>query len=248
VPRRLDDHGGSAEENLIYRGLQQHLPRPLRRYILHFEAGIEDAVRSFAQELCDGARVLDAGAGECTYKDFFARQRYLGIDLGIGDVAWNYSQLDAVADLTAVPFPAGVFDAVVNLVTLEHVREPGLVLAELCRVLKPGGKLLLVVPHEWEEHQTPHDYFRYTRYGTEYLLNHAGFAQISVQPVGGFFRLLSRRLLNALQFFRGPLLVLAVIAFAPPALLLPALDSFDKQRNFTLGFICTARKPGASEI
>ncbi len=243
MPGRIHDHGGSAEEELIYRGLQQHLPRFLRRYILHFEAAIGDSVDRFAEVLGNGERVLDAGAGECAYKDRFARQRYVGLDLGIGDNAWNYSQLDVLGDLTLIPFSDDLFHAVVNIVTLEHVREPAQVLSELCRVLRPGGRLLLVVPHEWEEHQTPHDYFRYTRYGTRYLLNRAGFMDISVEPVGGFFRLLSRRMLNALQFFHGPMFVLAAIVFAPPALLLPLLDGVDHQRNFTLGFICTARKP-----
>jgi len=228
---------------LSYRTVQQHLPRRLRRYILHFEAAIDDAVDAFARDLREGATVLDAGAGECTFKDRFRHQRYLAIDSGIGDAGWNYSGLDAIADLIAVPFRTGVFDAALNIVTLEHVREPGEVLAELCRVLKPGGKLLLVVPHEWEEHQSPHDYFRYTRYGAAYLLERAGFTGIAIEPVGGFFRLISRRLLNGLQFFRGPLFVLAAIAFVPPALLLPAFDSMDKHRNFTLGYICTARKP-----
>jgi SAM-dependent methyltransferase len=228
---------------LIYRDIQKRVPAPLRRYILHFEAAIDDAVARFERGLADASRVLDAGAGECAYKGRFARHRYLGVDLGIGDAGWNYSQLDAIADLTAAPFGAGVFDAAVNIVTLEHVREPACVLAELCRVLKPGGRLLLVVPHEWEEHQVPHDYFRYTRYGTRYLLERAGFAEIVVEPVGGFFRLLSRRLMNAMQFFPGPLFLLAAVVFAPAALLVPLLERFDKKRNFTLGYICTARKP-----
>jgi SAM-dependent methyltransferase len=228
---------------LTYNSVQRRLPRALRRYILHFEAAIDDAVEAFARSLRDGAVVLDAGAGECTFKDRFPRQRYVGVDLGIGDAAWNYAALDAIADLEAVPFRTGAFDAALNIVTLEHVREPRAVLAELCRVLKPGGRLLLIVPHEWEEHQTPHDYFRYTRYGAAYLLRQAGFAEIAIEPVGGFFRLLSRRLLNALQFFRGPLFVPAALVFVPPALLLAAFDSIDKQRNFTLGYICTAQKP-----
>ena len=148
-----------------------------------------------------------------------------------------------VAELNALPFKSGVFEACLNVVTLEHVREPGCALKEIARTLAPGGKLLLIAPHEWEEHQQPHDYFRYTRYGLEFLLRQNGFAEIAIQPVGGFFRLLSRRLFNALQFFPGPLMFVAAIFFVPPALLLPLLDGIDRRRNFTLGYICSARKP-----
>jgi SAM-dependent methyltransferase len=228
----------------MYRSLQQRLPRPLREYVLHFEKAIEDAVEAFARELPRGARVLDAGAGEGAYKDRFAHCRYTGVDLGIGDAAWNYSRLDAVADLTAIPFVAGSFDAAVNVVTLEHVREPACVLRELARVIASGGRLLLIVPHEWEEHQAPHDYFRYTRYGVRYLLEGAGFADIRIDPVGGYFRLMSRRLLNGLQFFPGLWMWVAALFLAPPALVMPLFDPLDRQRNFTLGYICTARKPG----
>ena len=224
------------------RRLQQLLPGPLRRYILHFETAIDTAVTAFAAALPESSLVLDAGAGEGAYKDRFPRQRYVGLDLGIGDAGWNYSQLDVIADLASVPFRCCVFDAVVNIVTLEHVREPARVLAELARVLKPGGRLLLVVPHEWEEHQTPHDYFRYTRYGIRFLLETAGFDAIETTPAGGYFRLLSRRLLNGLQFLPGPAFVLGALLLAPPALIAPAFDRLDKQRNFTLGYICTARK------
>jgi SAM-dependent methyltransferase len=185
---------------------------------------------------------LDAGAGEGSYRDHFRGQRYCGLDLGVGDGAWDYSRLDVLGDLSLLPFRDGAFEATLNVVTLEHVREPARVVEELARVLASGGRLLIVAPHEWEEHQQPHDYFRYTRYGLRYLLERAGFRDIRVEPVGGFFRLLSRRLLNALQFFPGPLALVAAVFFAPPALLLPLLDPLDKQRNFTLGYICTARK------
>jgi SAM-dependent methyltransferase len=113
---------------------------------------------------------------------------------------------------------------------------------ELARVLAPGGRLLLVAPHEWEEHQQPHDYFRYTRYGLQYLLERAGFREIQVEPVGGFFRLLSRRLFNMAQFFPGPLALVVAVLVAPAALLLPLFDGLDAKKNFTLGFICSARK------
>ncbi|MGE5568431.1 MAG: class I SAM-dependent methyltransferase [Rhodospirillales bacterium] len=224
------------------QAIERRLPRFLRRYILDFEARIEDAVASFAAGLAPGARVLDAGAGEGKYAKTFARQRYCGVDLGVGDASWNYKGLDAVADLMALPFPAACFDAAVNIVTLEHVREPRCALTEIARVLRPGGQLLLVAPHEWEVHQAPHDYFRFTRYGVRHLLAEAGFADIHVLAAGGYFRLLARRLLNGLQFFPGLWALPAVLLLAPPALILPALDFLDRDRNFTLGYLCTARK------
>ena len=70
-------------------------------------------------------------------------------------------------------------------------------------MLAPGGRLLLAAPHEWEVHQAPHDYFRYTRFGLRYLLEKAGLEPIEMRAVGGYFRLLARRLLNGLQFFSG---------------------------------------------
>ncbi len=225
-----------------YSAIERFLPGVLRRHILHFEAAMEDALAAFARELPEGVRVLDAGAGEMRHARHFPRQRYFGIDLGVGDAAWDYAKLDAIADLAALPFPALCFDACINIVTLEHVRDPLAALREMERTLAPGGRALVIVPHEWEVHQSPHDFFRYTRHGMEHLLGAAGFAEWSVVAVGGYFRLLGRRLLNGLQFFRGPLFVVAAVVVAPAALALPCLDRLDRERNFTLGYICIAHK------
>ena len=229
-----------------HSAIAYRLPGPLRRHVLHFESEIERAVDALAGRLGDGARVLDAGAGEGQHRRRFARQRYCGVDLAVGDAGWDYSRLDAVADLMALPFRDGQFDAALNAVTLEHVNEPGRVLREIARVLAPGGTLLVAAPHEWEVHQAPHDYYRYTRYGLAYLLEDAGFEIVEVRAAGGFFRLLARRLLNGLQFFTGGLRWLcflpAAILLVPAALVLPFLDFLDRDRNFTLGYVCTATK------
>lgn len=213
------------------------LPGPLRRYVLDFERRIETAVASFAQALPPNARVLDAGAGEGAYKHHFPGRRYVGLDLGIGDQKWDYTELDVLGDLTALPFADGVFDAALNIVTLEHVKDPARVLKELARVLKPGARLLLVVPHEWEVHQHPHDFFRYTKFGVEELARTAGLRIISLEPGGGYFRLLSRRLLGGAQFFPLPLNLLWWAMVAIPALLLPLLEPFDQKKDFTLGYL-----------
>src|SRR3989442_1329755 len=178
------------------------LPPFCRRHILHFEAAIDESLASFARGVGAGERILDAGAGEGGHARYFAAARYCGVDLAIGDAAWNYRGLDAIADLAALPFRDGVFAACINIVTLEHVREPHRVLRELARALAPGGRLLLVVPHEWEVHQSPHDSFRYTRHGVAYLLDQAGFERIEIRPAGGYFRLLARRPAPCMR--RGP--------------------------------------------
>jgi SAM-dependent methyltransferase len=231
---------------MSYTALAYRLPKPLRRHILHFEVEIADAVAALASGLPDDVRVLDAGAGEGQYAHYFARQRYCAVDLAVGDAAWDYSRLHVLADLTALPFRAGAFHAAINVVTLEHLPEPARALAEIARTLDPGGRLLVAAPHEWEVHQAPHDYFRYTRYGLQYLLEKAGFEAIEIRAVGGYFRLVARRLLNGLQFFTGGMRWLgflpAAILLVPPALILPLLDALDRERNFTAGYICTARK------
>jgi SAM-dependent methyltransferase len=227
---------------MMYGALQQRLPGPLKRWILHFETSIEQAVSDFAAGLPDRAWVLDAGAGEAKHSHHFARQRYVGVDLAVGDAAWNYGHLDCVADLVRLPFRDSTFDACLNVVTLEHLPEPADALAEIRRALKPGAPLLIIVPHEWEVHQAPHDFYRYTLHGIRHLLEKSGFMQLDIRPVGGYFRLLARRLLNGLQFFPGIWFVPAALLLGPPALVLPLLDGLDRERNFTLGYICTAKR------
>jgi len=226
--------------------LASRLPRPLRDHILYFEGLIERELSAFAQSLPKGTRVLDAGAGEARHAELFADQRYVAVDLAVGDVGWNYTRLDAIADLCALPFRDAAFSAAINVVTLEHIHDPARALGEIARTLRPGARLLLAIPQDWEVHQAPHDYFRYTRYGIEHLLRQAGMEPVRIEAAGGYFRLVSRRLLNGLQFFKGGwrwlLFLPAAACLGPPALLLPLLERLDREKNFTLGYICEAQR------
>ncbi len=223
------------------------LPGFLLRALDPFEARIRDEVELFAASLPADARVLDAGAGELRYAAAFARQRYVALDLAVGDAAWDYSKLNLLGDLEHLPLSDAVFEASVNIVTLEHVRRPQQVLNELARVMRPGGRLLLVAPLMWEVHQAPHDYFRYTRHGLEHLLTTAGFSIRRIDPVGGFFWLMARRSVNFLSFFQGGaswvlfVLLAPVYGFLIP-LLCYVLDGLDRKKDFTLGYVCEAVK------
>ena len=52
-------------------------------------------------------------------------------------------------DATALPFRSGSFDAVVCSETLEHIPDDGAAVAEIRRVLAPGGLLFVTVPNYW---------------------------------------------------------------------------------------------------
>jgi len=55
--------------------------------------------------------------------------------------------LGVVGDATAIGFRDGVFDVVLSSEMVEHTHAPRQAVAELVRVLKPGGRLILTCPN-----------------------------------------------------------------------------------------------------
>ena len=219
------------------------IPAPLVDRLDPFEASVRNFVRTVSSASHKGSRVLDAGAGECRFKPAFAHTRYVGVDFAQGDAAWDYSKLDVLGRLEQLPFRNGAFDHVISIVVLEHTSEPWRVLEEFHRVLAPGGAVHLVTPHMWEEHQRPHDYFRFTSNGMRSLMERAGFRVTRIEPVGGFFWMLGRRLMAVLSFTQSGWRWILFPFLAPVfGLLLPLccyyLDRLDLDRAYTLGHIC----------
>jgi SAM-dependent methyltransferase len=234
---------------VLERRFGRFVPGFLRNRLMAVEAVIERSVEEFSKSLPIGARVLDAGAGESRHRASFGHCTYVAVDLAVGDEAWDYADIDCVGDLAAIPLAADSFDAALNVVVLEHLPRPDVALAEIARVLKPGARLLLIAPQQWEVHQAPHDYFRFTRYGLAELCGRAGLVLDTVEPMGGYFSLLARRLTGSLNFFQGGVRWLAfpfvAAAVVPAALLIPSLDFLDSNKDFTLAYRCIARKPSA---
>lgn len=207
-----------------------------------------------------GARVLDAGSGEGRYQHYFTHTNYIGVDLAVGDDTWDYSALDTVGNLRRLPFQDNSFDAAVCVQTMEHVNQPFEVSAEIGRVLKPGGYYYLSAPMNWHQHQKPHDYFRYTSFGMQTLLENSGLRVVEMRPWGGYFWFLSfnlqllhywlfpKRANRLHQLLQTPWQLLFQLIFF---LLLPIplyyLDRLDKQKDATLGWVCIATKPRDQE-
>jgi SAM-dependent methyltransferase len=134
--------------------------------------------------------VLDAGAGRAPYRDLFAHARYETADF-LAVKGKKYIEPDYVCDLAEIPVEDARFDHVVLTQVLEHLPEPAKVLAELRRVLKPGGTLWLTAPLFYAEHERPFDFFRYTQFGLRHLLESAGFQVEEIDWMEGYLGTLS---------------------------------------------------------
>ncbi len=164
---------------------------PAREYEDFHRASVTRFVESAASSVPAGAVVVDAGAGEGWYKYLFSHARYIALDYAVGDKMWDYSKLDCVCDLHAVPVRTSSVPFVLCTQTLEHVRQPQIVVSELNRILVPGGTLFCSLPFIGDaHHQEPYDFYRYTRYAVDDLFRNARFTDVRVSPIGGYNTLL----------------------------------------------------------
>jgi SAM-dependent methyltransferase len=218
-------------------------------------------VEKVAKNLPAGASILDAGAGECVYKSFFAHCDYKSIDLAVGESRWNYDNLDYVGPLHEMPIEDDTFDAVLCTQVLEHLEWPRESVKEMRRVLKPGGKIYLTVPMAHNEHQVPYDFFRFTSYGVQSICRHAGFREIIVTPFGGIWarwayempRGLSVFLPAGIQEKKGGSVGAVGTALVPIKFVVLGflrvlqtiflwIDRFDKKKDDPFGWSCEATK------
>lgn len=98
-------------------------------------------------------RVLDLGCAFGFATRMLERRGYdaVGVDSSLDYIArarranpqGNY----LLADAAHVPLPSANFDAIIFLDVLEHVPDEASTLREIARLLKPGGTLVLSVPH-----------------------------------------------------------------------------------------------------
>jgi len=121
-------------------------------------------------------RVLDVGCGPRLYRNCCEAVEYVGLDL--------HGRPEVIGSASALPFRDGSFDAVVAMDVLEHVEEIDAAASECHRVLREGGRLLLVTPNAlgfgtFDSLADPtHRHHLTWRSATE-LLTRAGFRRLS---------------------------------------------------------------------
>ncbi|MES5817997.1 class I SAM-dependent methyltransferase [Streptomyces sp. RG80] len=88
-----------------------------------------------------------------------------------------------IADAHHIPLPTASVDAVLVQAVLEHVLDPGAVVAEIHRVLRDGGLVYAETPFLQQVHAGAHDFTRFTASGHRYLFRR--FEELAAGPVAG---------------------------------------------------------------
>lgn len=151
--------------------------------------------------------LLDVGCGSMPYAPLFAGRvtTYRGTDLH-GSPDLGDARPDAYARAEAQPFRAASFDTVLALAMFSYIPEPGRMLSEVHRVLRPGGVLLLECIQMAPLYPLHVDYYRYTRHGAAYVLSQAGFEPVEFIAIGGLWARVGLSLIAPLnRLNRGPL-------------------------------------------
>ncbi|MBI5529795.1 MAG: class I SAM-dependent methyltransferase [Deltaproteobacteria bacterium] len=107
-------------------------------------------------------------------------------------------------DGNSMPFPDASFDTVLLVHVLEHVFDPLRVLGEAARVLRPGGRAVVLVPQTSVLHDAPAHYYNFTEFWVRESLLRTGFALEEIELLGGFWSTIASRLVHLpLKVARG---------------------------------------------
>lgn len=198
--------------------------------------------------------VLDVGCGRMPFRSYLISERvavYDGFDLErrspetrfLGD-AQNMTQMKDQS-----------YDAVVSFFALEHMPNPLNALREMTRICKPGGTVIVALPHVSRLHEEPHDYFRFTHHGLRAMGEEAGLETCSTHRMGGLFTFLGHQLSTAMVCLFWPIPVLKWIVFwtnyftvVRPALFLDRLAKI--YRKFPVNVVAVYKKnvPGEASL
>lgn len=206
---------------------------------------LQDAISKYAK-----GDLLDIGCGNKPYTPFFEGKlsSYTGCDI----IQSDRNLVDILCPATDIPLPDNCKDTVFTTQVIEHVADHKGLLAEAFRILKPGGYLILSGPMAWEHHEEPYDFFRFTKYGFEYLLTERGFTDLQIIPNGGKWALVGQLFHNSLRSscygkksLRAKILKGIYFLFRIKWIInvfFVWLDNFDKDYSSTLNFVVVARK------
>ncbi|MDF1835887.1 MAG: class I SAM-dependent methyltransferase [Alteraurantiacibacter sp. bin_em_oilr2.035] len=146
------------------------------------------ALAATERAIADHARgdLADIGCGKVPFYGMY-RDRVEQITC----IDWPQSphetdHIDIPADLNAPTSLADAsFDTILSSSVLEHIWDHATFWDEMVRTLRPGGKMIMIVPFIYWLHEEPHDYFRWTRHAFAKACEERGLIIRELTPYGG---------------------------------------------------------------
>lgn len=187
--------------------------------------------------------LLDVGCGNMPYKEIFLPRvsSYVGIDK-------NSHIADIKKDFLSAPIRSKSYDTVICTQVLEHTPEPQKFVTKINRVLKKNGILILTVPFTGYLHEVPHDYYRYTKFGLQYMLKKENFEILHIKAEGNWIASIGQETISYLEptfnrfLLKYPkrLLQLSILLLIKALSHLP--ERFTKSEYSTINYIVVAKK------
>lgn len=135
---------------------EEHFPSTIDPRIYHVQLILE-----YFEDLA-GKRVLDVGCGKGRFsrvvKGRHPEAEVVAFDLSEAMLRYVLPEIHRCAGtMTALPFASGAFDCVYATESLEHAVAIDVAVADMCRALKPGGKLVIIDKNaaKWGQFKTP---------------------------------------------------------------------------------------------
>lgn len=170
-------------------------PQASHPLYLHLK-DLKEALEQFKSD--DKLRILDYGCGVSPYKRFWPNASYIRADYLPGP------GLDHILEETGiVPENDQSFDLVLSTQVLEHLRKPNAYLAEVLRVLKPGGVFICTTHGVFPDHGCPYDFQRWTVDGLVRDVESAGLEVFDARRMTGNGRALVVFLNSTISLLRA---------------------------------------------
>lgn len=142
-----------------------------------WRSGQERRLRMVQEWVDLNGRLLDSGCGLGAYLDAFGRFS----ELRFGHDVEHARLVEAIPTATGIvqavgerlPFAAGSFDFVFSNEVIEHVQDDAQYAAEMVRVTRPGGRIVIFCPNRWHWMEQHGIYWRGEyRFGNKPLVNY----------------------------------------------------------------------------
>lgn len=154
-----------------------------RRFLLRDVVAFLGGIDRSAPE--NGGVLVDIGCGDQPYRRLFSRFRYLGLD-----AFRAVSAPHVFGGITAIPLRACSVDGCLTVWVLDDLPEPEAAIAEIARILKPGGNYFAVECQSSARHFLPHDYFRFSPNALIHLAGKHGLEVVRFASYAGDFALI----------------------------------------------------------